>query len=367
MEPLVGAGWTAAVSLLLLIGPITPNAAEEPRRLECMACHAGAKRMDAGVDTGRTRSVTISAGDFRNGDHGKVDCNDCHVKGFDTFPHFRKKTETCMSCHPRKEEGAQADQPYDFDRIRREFEGTVHFTEFSHAKERCCGTSAEQSARPGALAPSGGTAAKTAHRFTCEHCHEPHYFKATERIKEPRLISDNDNAPCLRCHQDGATGPLADPSASGLIAAHRYLPHAQLHLDGTRCIDCHTTVTSAVTHDLPLGRGADQGCNTCHSIDSVLLGRLYRYVANTGSDTLGFNNSRMLQDGYVMGANRHRWTDAAAFLLMSLGLGLVLAHGGWRILSRRQGPRSTGSKRAKNEANGRRPAASRASGNGGAA
>lgn len=360
------------MSVALLLGlATTANAADGEKPLQCMACHSGVKRTDFPVKTGLTRSATISPTDFRDADHGKVACLDCHVKGFSTFPHFRKKTETCMDCHPRKEEGAAADKPYDFERIQREFEGTVHFTEYQHAAERCCGTSAEKRVPPAAASAPGGSGEaggvkKAAQRFTCEHCHEPHYFTATKRIKEPLLIRDNDNAPCLRCHKDDATDPLADPSASGLTAAHRYLPQVQLHLDGTRCIDCHTSVTSTVAHDLPAGKGADQGCNTCHSIDSVLLSRLYRYVGDTGSNTLGFNNSRMLQNGYVMGANRHRWTDAAAFLLMSLGFGLVLAHGGWRILSRRQSALSNAEKRARNERNGRR-AAARASGNGGSA
>jgi hypothetical protein len=94
-------------------------------------------------------------------------------------------------------------------------------------------------------------------------------------------------------------------------------------------------VTSTIAHDLPLGKKANQGCNTCHSIDSVLMNRLYRYVSDV-KPKLGFNNSPLLQDGYVMGGNRHKWTDIAAYFLMAVGVTLVLAHGGWRLARRRR-------------------------------
>lgn len=330
-------GFVTVIGVLLLSGPAAAGAGEPVRRLECMACHAGPNRVVFDAKTRQSRSVTISIDDFRRADHGKIHCLECHAKGFATFPHRAKKTNTCMDCHPRRENGAEADKPYAFDRIRKEFEGTLHFTEYVHAQERCCGTATEKPQPRAAAAPAGGgkpsSEQSPGQRFTCEHCHEPHYFKATRRIGEPNLIRDNDNGPCLRCHEDGAAGPLADPAAPSLLAAHRYLPHAGLHLDRTRCIDCHTNARATVAHDLPEGRKADQGCNTCHSIDSVLLTRLYRYAGDS-APRLGFHNSRMLQDGYVMGSNRHKWTDLAAYLLMSLGFAIVFAHGGWRALAR---------------------------------
>lgn len=353
LPPLIGlliAVGSAVLGAGLPASPAAADAADAIRRLRCIACHKGENMHTSGVRRDSSRGGTINLEDFRGADHGKIHCLDCHSKGFDNFPHLRKKTETCMDCHPRKEAGAAADKPYEFARILKEYEGTVHFTEYRHAKEKCCGTAplsetvaSETVTSEATAAPAGAdepdTGKPAAQRFTCEHCHEPHYFKATRRIGEPTLIRANDNGPCLRCHQDAAAGPLADPAERGLLAAHSYLPYAELHLEGTRCIDCHTSVTTRVAHDLPTGEGANQGCNTCHSIDSVLTARLYRYVENVGS-LLGFANPRVLQDGYVMGANRHRGTDLAAYLLMSLALALVLAHGVWRLLARwRAAPR----------------------------
>lgn len=319
--------------------PATADTPSALPRLKCIACHAGPNRMTFDSKTGQSRTVTISMQDFHNSAHGKTECLDCHAKGFDSFPHRNKKTETCVDCHPRKDKGAEADKPYEFERVQKEFEATGHFTEYQHAKERCCGTAAGKPATDNVSGSSdagkAGEKKEAKQRFTCEHCHEPHYFKATKQIAQPPLIRANDNGPCLRCHKDDASGPLSDPAKPDLLVAHRYLPYAQRHLDGTRCIDCHTNVKTTVAHDLPLGKKANQGCNTCHSIDSVLMKRLYRYVTDI-DPKLGFNNSPLLQDGYVMGGNRHKWTDIAAYLLMTIGVALVLAHGVWRIVGRRR-------------------------------
>lgn len=329
------------VALVFVGGHWTrPAAADTPSalpRLKCVACHAGPNRVTFDSKTGQSRTVTISMQDFHNAEHGKTECLDCHAKGFDSFPHRNKKTQTCIDCHPRKDKGAEADKHYDFERIQKEFEATVHFTEYQHAKERCCGTASGKSVGTDASSASKKSDDKAAprQRFTCEHCHEPHYFKATKQIAQPQLIRANDNGPCMRCHKDDARGPLSDPARPNLLAAHAYLPYAQRHLDGTRCIDCHTNVKMTVAHDLPMGKKANQGCNTCHSIDSVLMSRLHRYVADTSSK-IGFRNSPLLQDGYVMGGNRHKWTDIAAYAIVSFGLTLVLAHGGWRIIGRRR-------------------------------
>lgn len=317
--------------------PQAAQASETPnimKRMRCLACHVGANQHVLDGKPRRSSSSTIDIAKFRDADHGKLDCAECHSKGFTIFPHRSAKTETCMDCHPRQEEGARDDEPYDFHRMREEFEGTVHFTEYRHAKEKCCGTAARTPTGEATPVQNAGSGeAKANERFTCEHCHEPHYFKATERMREPHLIRANDNGPCLHCHMDGATVALADPAKPSLLEAHRYLPYAQRHLDGTRCIDCHASVGKAVTHDLPKGKGADQGCNTCHSIDSVLLRRLYRY-AEPSEAALGFHNAAILRDGYVMGANRHRWTDVAAYIVMTFSLALVFAHGGWRLWAR---------------------------------
>lgn len=330
------------LAAMLMLGGRSEAAgqADFMKRMRCLACHVGESQHRLDGKEHISKSSTIDMPQFENADHGKMLCADCHSKGFTNFPHRNMKTETCMDCHPRKEaKDAEADRHYEFERINREFEATVHFTEYKHAKERCCGTAVGKAgAGGGAGAAANRKMRETGanQRFTCEHCHEPHYFKATAHIKDPALILKNDNGPCLHCHMDGSSVALKDPATPNLLAAHAYLPHADMHLKGTRCIDCHTSVTPTVAHDLPKGMKADQGCNTCHSIDSIVVRRLYRYVDNARATEAGFHNAALMKDGYVMGANRHRWTDIAAYLLLSMGMVLVIAHGGWRVLARKR-------------------------------
>lgn len=325
----------ATVVLGILISTAQATQAQgkavEDRRLQCMACHAGPGRVTYDPETGKKQDIRIRMDEYHAGDHGGTHCLECHEEGFEMYPHSRMRTNTCMECHPREGEGAEDDEPYEFKRIEDEYEETVHYTEYKDKEEYCCGTSPAARER-GAMVRIGRPEEE---RFTCEHCHDPHYFKSTEQIGEAQSILENDNGPCLECHEDDAKGPLQDPAEPSMKLAHDYLPHIAMHLENTRCIDCHTTVTrETVTHDLPEGARADQGCNTCHSIDSIMMRRLYRYEVEPGK-TLGFHNAAMLADSYTMGAHRHRMTDWAAFVLVGLSIFVILLHAGLRLVRSR--------------------------------
>lgn len=298
-------------------------------RLQCLACHAGPDRIAIDPETGESRNVTIVMGKFHRADHGKMECMDCHENGFEQYPHVNMKTNMCMDCHPRKDKGAKDDEPYDFKRIQDEFENTVHFQEYKNKEPKCCGLG---DANHVVIAEEDDT--KDNQLFTCEHCHNPHYFEATKSIAHPQKILKNDNEACLRCHEPDASVILADPVKPTLSAVHDYLPHVDLHLESTRCIDCHTTVTETVAHDLPEGIKADQGCNSCHSVDTILANRLYRYVKE--SNALGFENSKILTDNYIMGAHRHRWADWMTFLLIGLTAVVIGIHLAFRAYFRRR-------------------------------
>lgn len=297
--------------------------------LQCLACHAGPDRIVVDPKTGKSRSVTIVMGRFHRADHGKMECQDCHEKGFETYPHVNMNTNVCMDCHPRKDKGAKDDKPYEFKRIQDEFESTVHFLEYKNKEAKCCGLA---DANHVVIADEGDK--KDNQLFTCEHCHDPHYFKATKSIGSPQRILKNDNGPCLRCHEPDASVILADPVKPKLSTPHEYLPHVDLHLESTRCIDCHTTVVETVAHDLPEGMKADQGCNSCHSIDTILAKRLYRYVKK--SNALGFENAEILNDNYVMGAHRHRWAVWVTYVLVGFASVVLGVHWGLRAYFRRR-------------------------------
>lgn len=71
---------------------------------------------------------------------------------------------------------------------------------------------------------------------------------------------------------------------------------------------------------------------TCHSQDTELGVRLYRYT-QTEANELGFLNSALLGDAYVIGATRNVHIDRLAIWLLGLTLAGVAVHGLIRILA----------------------------------
>jgi hypothetical protein len=280
---------------------------EQRQRLQCFGCHAGGARIYIHPRTGERKEISIDTAAQRAAAHGKLACQECHVKGFDIFPHFGKTILGCMECHPRKGAAARADEPYDFPRIEKEFESTVHFT--NHRD-----------------------------RFGCAQCHHPHYFKATAELGPPQAIRDVHNKWCLTCHAENPEQPpdtivsgLADPAEPDLLAEHAMIPHPAIHLRQSRCVDCHSGTGHTVSHTLP-ARGEAGVCGWCHSLESVHA-RLYRYVGEV-REALGFTNPAMMRDSYVMGATRYVPLDVFAYVVAGGSLLAVVAHAAMRLIRR---------------------------------
>jgi predicted CXXCH cytochrome family protein len=297
-----GLAFVAMALALLALSP-EAQATGHQRTITCLGCHGGSPRPAFDLQTGEMRDLGIDMTRFRGSDHGEVQCLECHVEGFHSFPHFGKKSLGCMECHPR-EEALDVERKYEFERIEEEFESTVHFMEHPEA-------------------------------FTCLECHDPHFFRATERFESPGLILRDNNAQCLRCHAVDAEGPLADPSERGLVADHAYLHHTLLHLRSTRCVECHSDTAHAVAHDLRVGQEA-RDCVACHTLQSVLVTRLYRYHGNEMERWWGFTHPTLLEDGYVMGATRSVALDWLTYVSIGGALLFVALHGTVRLVRRRK-------------------------------
>ena len=295
---------------------------EDRKRFQCVGCHTGNAKIFTDPISREQKETLIDIVAQRAADHGNLACQECHVEGFDSFPHFEKRILGCMECHPRRGADAQEDEPYDFPRIEREFESTVHFT-------------------------------KHREKFSCAHCHHPHYFKATARLGPPQAILDVHNEWCLNCHTENPRQPpdtietgLGDPAEPDLVAEHASIPHTAIHLRKTRCVDCHSGSDHTVSHTLPAL--AESGkCVWCHSLDSV-HGRLYRYVEEV-REPLGFTNPAMIRDSYVMGATRYVPLDVLAYLVVGGSLLAVLAHAAMRVI-RRSPPERGSNERADRDA-----------------
>jgi predicted nucleic-acid-binding Zn-ribbon protein len=299
-----------ALGMLMAAFPVAAvMSLEERQRFQCIGCHTGNAKTYTNPLTGEKKDTLIDMPRKQTADHAEVACQECHVEGFDTFPHFGTKILACMDCHPREDAGAMEDAPYHFRRIEREFKRTVHFTE--HPR-----------------------------KFGCVECHHPHYFEATAHLGPPQAILEHHNEMCLNCHAANPKGQidtigdrLLDPAEPNLVVEHASIPHTALHLRTTRCYDCHSGTEHVVSHALPLGDEAP-GCASCHTRDSVHA-RLYRYVDKV-RQAPGFTNPAMLRDGYVMGATRYIPLDVLSYFLVGGTLLAIVVHGLVRVVHRRR-------------------------------
>jgi hypothetical protein len=109
------------------------------------------------------------------------------------------------------------------------------------------------------------------------------------------------------------------------------IPHAAVHLEKSRCVDCHSGPEHTVSHTLP-GLDGSGSCVWCHSLDSVHA-RLYRYVGAV-SEPSGFTNPAMMRNSYVMAATRYVPLDLLAYLVVGGSLLAVVAHAATRVIRR---------------------------------
>jgi hypothetical protein len=285
----------------------------------CYECHTAAavrKPPRPDLDLSMLKDSRIERETFNPSDHGVMDCRQCHGKGYDDFPHPAEgKTETspCTECHAAK-----------VLRLEPQFDASVH-------------------------AKTKGVKEK----FTCATCHNAHDSVVAVRLKDPARIVAQDNRGCLECHNSDTTYAKfapEDEKAAGrkkkrpdIDEIHHWLPNAKVHWNAVRCIDCHTPEVAAgkmVSHEIRDKEKAEKRCLSCHSADTSLRTRLYRHLVKEEQQRLGFTNSVVLANSYVIGATRHPVLDSiliGAALLTLLG---VLVHGALRLLAflLRKGP-----------------------------
>ncbi|HVO26397.1 MAG TPA: hypothetical protein VMW56_22515 [Candidatus Margulisiibacteriota bacterium] len=289
----------ALASALVLLGTTTLAQTVEPGQ-PCMGCH---KPRDTMIDPDRyARSV-----------HASLDCTACHADGFGKFPHEAKRADApdCMTCH-----AGVATPPYDFVHIEQGVQQSVH------AKM------------------AGG-------EFRCTNCHSPHYFVPATRMTDAPAAVRIANEPCLHCHAEGDTTGGGRPSVTKLAKQHQWLPHWELHLSGAPCIACHTAreqragATNAAleaqrtAHVVLPKEQALRDCAGCHSKNSVLMTKLYDYLAWQERAERGWLNAVLFNNAYLVGATRNWWLDWATMALTAMTVLGVAIHGAGRWLAAR--------------------------------
>jgi hypothetical protein len=235
---------------------------------------------------------------YLNSIHGGFKCTDCHAQSYQIYPHpVDSKFEpmlVCIDCHGGIEEFAK----YHFEKIESEYLKSVHALRIDN--------------------------------FSCWKCHNPHDYKNvflnTQNIK---LSITTANEACLKCHVNSGKYKLySDMKIKSFNNLHKWLPNQKLHLTNTRCIDCHSIIHDSVAtpHNITVAKNAVKNCEACHSDQSRLMTSLYKYKVKESRRNYGFVNAVIINNAYVVGANRNHILNKTSIIIFSLLLFTILIH-----------------------------------------
>ena len=271
----------------------------------CFKCHAETKYVL--VDEFFGREITnamcpdkiVDRDDYYSMVHKSFACLDCHAYEYEEFPHpLEARLEEpyqCIDCHGYDENYAH----FKFEDIEMEYMESVHATDVEE--------------------------------FSCWKCHDPHSYKLTVR-DDGTSISEAiayNNDICLSCHSDFSRFELlTDRDEINILETHDWLPNQAAHFGSVRCIECHTSISDStlVAHHVQPSELAVKNCADCHSKNSLLMASLYKHEAKESRKKYGFINGIIINDAYVIGANRNTTLSFIGIVLFLLTLGGVAVH-----------------------------------------
>ena len=281
----------------------------------CVKCHGNKYYTLDNTVTGQLERkrmnpyFVIDTMKYMKGVHHEFSCDDCHSPDYATYPHAAElKLEpkfSCLDCHGGDESFAK----FHFEEIETEVEASVHRKAFGE-------------------------------NFKCEMCHDIHTFQLVARNENSKItdIVKKDNDMCLSCHNDLSKYQiLTDNKKPELLSTHSWLPNQALHFLNVRCIECHTPVedTMMVSHLILPKEQAVRNCAKCHSTNSLLRDKLYKYAARQARTDKGFYNSVILNEAYVIGANRNRYFNIISIIIFAMTLGGIGIHTLIRIIKKK--------------------------------
>jgi hypothetical protein len=276
----------------------------------CLRCHGSFHYEFPNADSSKIirkelcSNYVIDTSLFYISNHKSFKCIDCHSEEYSKYPHKATlKTEqswVCMDCHG----GDEITAKYHFEEITSQFEKSIHFKSNKDA-------------------------------FTCWQCHDPHIYKTNARVNKNignTILYDNNI--CLSCHADiNRWEILSSKSKSNIVQKHDWLPNQELHFKNVRCVECHARVndTLLVSHQVMPKEKAVHLCAECHSQNSLLIASLYKYQVRKNRQEYGFLNSVILNQSFVIGANRNYYLNVISIVLAFLTFILIVIHIIFRI------------------------------------
>ncbi|MCF8225629.1 MAG: cytochrome c3 family protein [Bacteroidales bacterium] len=271
----------------------------------CFECHANTKYVLIDEFFGREimqsmcKDKIVTRDEYYSMVHNSFACLDCHAYEYEEFPHpLEARLEQpyqCIDCHGYDENYAH----FRFEDIEMEYMESVH--------------------------------AKGIENFSCWKCHDPHAYKLTIGA-DGTSISDGiayNNDICLSCHSDFSRFELlTEREEINILETHDWLPNQATHFGSVRCIECHTSISDStfVAHHVLSSDKAVKKCAECHSKNSILMASLYKHEAKESRRRYGFINGVILNEAYVIGANRNTFLSTIGIILFLATLGGVSIH-----------------------------------------
>ena len=279
-----------------------PPYAEDNER--CFKCHGQSKYEYTNESLGRQVKAMmfseriLKRDEFYKSNHKNFSCTDCHSAEYVNFPHagtLRMEPKlNCIDCHGGDENFAQ----YHFEEIEQDYKQSIHFK----------------------LEEEG---------FSCWKCHNPHSYRISVRNRtNTKETVAYDNAICLNCHSDFSRFQLlTDKAELNILEKHEWLPNQKSHFASVRCIECHTKINNniPVAHQIRPKEEAVKRCNECHSQNSILMASLYKFSAREERRD-GFVNGIILNESYVIGANRNKYLNIFSLIIFAGVLAGVGVH-----------------------------------------
>jgi predicted CXXCH cytochrome family protein len=287
---------------LLAVMCFNTKAQEAADNQACLKCHGQVVYEYYNDWTERTERklmnpyFLIDSTRFSHGVHQMFSCLDCHSPDYESFPHSgelrMEQKYLCLDCHGGDETYAK----YNFEGIEEAFLKSVH-------------------------------AEKYPEQFNCWSCHDSHGYELALRTDTTiQVIVKNSNAMCLSCHDNKFTYQrMAGVEPPNVYDIHSWLPNQIKHFSKVRCLDCHTTVQEGllVSHQVLGKEKAVRNCVQCHSDNTLLMESLYAHRASESRQAYGFLNATIMNESYVIGANRNQTLNRISiglFGLMVIGL-----------------------------------------------
>ena len=143
-----------------------------------------------------------------------------------------------------------------------------------------------------------------------------------------------DNEICLSCHAHAEKIQLlSDIEDPNVISQHEWLPNQKLHFQHVRCIECHTEAKEdmLIPHHIVPKERAVRLCVKCHSANSILMASLYKFQSLEKRNKIGFLNASILNESYVIGANRNYFLNVFTGILFGIVILALFIHAVIRI------------------------------------